>query len=379
MSHIHVCLVSDQTIPNILSIFHFAPDELLFVTTETMEAKGMTDNILNSLSLIGRDYKGRYNKIVVIEDSLHDCGEKLKKWSEGKDEYEFTINITGGTKIMSIAAYEHFKEFGSRIGYVPLGKNEFVTVFPKKSIRISEQISLRLNVDVYLAAYGVKIENANSLKQHTTEAELSQWIVENYSEIKELLTRLNEKLRNYRNEKKGYLLTTSYEPANEKEKELFNRLNFHINGKERSKQFSKSEINYITGGWLEEYCYTELLQFKNKGIDDIVLGAVVKKGKIKNEFDLLFTSDNALYTVECKSLDQGHDKKGEALYKIGALQKDFGLRVGSFFVSTSPYIMREGELHPTIKERAERYNTTVVPPDKVINFAEIAAGKLKIK
>lgn len=39
MLNIHVCLISDQTIPNILSIAHFKPDEVLFVSTEEMEKK----------------------------------------------------------------------------------------------------------------------------------------------------------------------------------------------------------------------------------------------------------------------------------------------------------------------------------------------------
>ena len=43
MSHIHVCLVSDQTIPNILGIHHFSPDELLFITTEGIEGKKLLD------------------------------------------------------------------------------------------------------------------------------------------------------------------------------------------------------------------------------------------------------------------------------------------------------------------------------------------------
>lgn len=39
MKHIHVCLVSDQTIPNILGIFYFKPEALLFITTEQMQKK----------------------------------------------------------------------------------------------------------------------------------------------------------------------------------------------------------------------------------------------------------------------------------------------------------------------------------------------------
>lgn len=53
MKTILVSLVSDQTIPNILAIHHFRPDELLFVTTEMMEKKRKTASIMETLRLLG--------------------------------------------------------------------------------------------------------------------------------------------------------------------------------------------------------------------------------------------------------------------------------------------------------------------------------------
>ena len=56
MKTILVSLVSDQTIPNILNIHHFRPDELLFVTTEVMEKKQKTASIMATLRLLGLEY-----------------------------------------------------------------------------------------------------------------------------------------------------------------------------------------------------------------------------------------------------------------------------------------------------------------------------------
>ena len=89
-------------------------------------------------------------------------------------------------------------------------------------------------------------------------------------------------------------------------------------------------------------------------IDDIALGIELQNQKgNKNEFDVIFTKDNALYYVECKSLKQNEDKKVEVLYKIGALQREFGLRVKSFLVSTSPHIMKNREIKLAVKARVE--------------------------
>lgn len=94
MNHIHVCLVSDQTIPNILGIFHFNPHELLFITTENMEKKEKVSSILKTLNRLGRKYDERFSKINIQEDSILDCHRKIEKWIEGKEDAEFIINLT---------------------------------------------------------------------------------------------------------------------------------------------------------------------------------------------------------------------------------------------------------------------------------------------
>ncbi|MCK5507705.1 MAG: hypothetical protein KAI50_04195 [Desulfobacterales bacterium] len=40
MKTILISLISDHTIPNILAMHHFMPDELLFISTTAMEKNG---------------------------------------------------------------------------------------------------------------------------------------------------------------------------------------------------------------------------------------------------------------------------------------------------------------------------------------------------
>jgi hypothetical protein len=381
MSHIHVCLVSDQPIPNILGIHYFKPDELLFISTGEMERKGKVSSILDALTLIGFNYRNKAQKVIVKEDSILDCHRKLEEWIQRREDSDFVVNLTCGTKIMSIAAYEFFKDYSSKMIYIPIPKNEFIVPFPKKSPGKVVLLELRLNVIGYLTAYGLNVLNAKKLESNHVQAQqresLSAWIVSNYDNIKPLLERLSEKLRKHRDDRKGFEFTTRYEPKRAEEEALLKRLGFSYSEGGLRKSLSQSEIIYITGGWLEEFCYNEVLRFKGKGVDDVVLGIIPQNihGR-NNEFDVMFTKDNALYTVECKSLDQKDDIKTEALYKIAALQKDFGLRVESFFVSTSPYILKDGKLRASVEARAEQFKTTVIPPGEVIHFARNVAEKL---
>jgi len=384
MSHIHVCLVSEQTVPNILSVYHFKPNEILFITTSKMKKLNKTAHILDTLSQVGLSLKS--HEVEVKEDSILDCKRKLDEWVVGKEGAHFSVNLTGGTKIMSIAAYEFFKDFNSEMIYIPVGENAFLTIFSKFSKKAEDEktpLSLRLNVTNYLAAYGLKVTNQKKLTSNQNDAlqrkELSEWIVTNYEDTKPFLEYFSENLREHRDKSARYNFETEYIPKHNAEKELFKLAGFEYKNATYSKQLTQSEIIYLTGGWLEEYCYNEIVKFHKKGIDDVVLGIIPEAKGRKNEFDVMFTKDNALYTVECKSLDQNDDKKTEALYKIGALQKDFGLQVKSFFVSTSPHILsKDGEIRQSVAARAEQFRTDVITHHKVKDFGKVIAKKLNL-
>lgn len=162
--------------------------------------------------------------------------------------------------------------------------------------------------------------------------------------------------------------------------ELIKRLNIQHSGKTLSKPMSRSEIRYITGGWLEEFCFCELYEHFNNGIDDIQIGLKLRGNKdVENEFDVMFTRDNALYFVECKTLEQQNLDYRDILYKIGTLQKDFGLRVNSYWVTTSSKILRDNDLHPAVKARAEQFKTVVIPPKDVPKLSSIIIDELKTK
>ena len=191
MKRVLVSLVSEQTVPNILAIHHFEPDELLFVTTKDMEEKHKTDAIIATLKRLGLDYQTSSTRIAVQQDSILGCHRKLGEWIEGNEGCDFLVNLTGGTKIMSIAAYEFFKDYGSRMMYIPLSKNEFVSPFPKRSAALATPLRLRLSVPQYLTAYGLDVVNEKKLKGYGQEAsergDLSKWMVVNYRRIKNLL------------------------------------------------------------------------------------------------------------------------------------------------------------------------------------------------
>src|SRR3989338_7295770 len=213
MSHIHVCLVSEQTIQNILGIYHFKPDILWFVSTKKMEDDRKTDCIENTLKLRRLlPSKENIKKIVVDQDSLSECMSKIEDLLEKVDgEVEYIVNITGGNKIMALASYEIFREIGQKVivGYMPLGKNEFIQIFPRSKPLKTYEIIERLNLEEYLMSYGFKIQNKDSFSEIKTKAlsrkDTSSWILDNYEQLKEVLDFLYEHIGGKRKQKKYHL------------------------------------------------------------------------------------------------------------------------------------------------------------------------------
>lgn len=156
-----------------------------------------------------------------------------------------------------------------------------------------------------------------------------------------------------------------YLPRRQEEGELLRRLGMSEGKIEKT--IPNHEIRFLTGDWLSDFCFNEILSLS---VDDCVTGIELISPKgTDNEFDVMFTKDNALYIVECKSLRQIHDKDTDILYKISALQHDFGLRVDGFLVSTSRNILSDmGNIKEYILKRADQCKTKVIHPDEIKDF-----------
>lgn len=354
-----VSLVSDQTVPNVLFIKEKGPaDFYYFISTEKMEKRGVSQNIINSLKLP----EDKKKIISVIEDSVKDIDEKLGSELELEDEDIHLVNITGGTKIMSLSVYNYFSRNGAGdIFYMPIGKNEIRQVFPFRKNRITI-VASRLNLQEYLTAYGVNIlpvsfERKNQLLK--PEEDTQKLFNAFTSANRNALAQVAGEIRNlgYRGKK--------IEKNNEKSKELYQESEvFSSAGVNWNKpdEISKEETKYITGEWFEEYLYPTIKKTLNKSDDEIGMGLQLIKGETPNEYDIMFTHNNALYVIECKTnvADNSEGKISylftNTLYKAATLKKEFGLWVNYFLFALNDF----SKLSDTQKNRAKQLDIKLV-------------------
>ncbi|UJS16957.1 MAG: DUF1887 family CARF protein [Candidatus Jettenia sp.] len=372
MKKILVSLISEQTIPNIIVTAYYKPDILWFISTERMEKERRTECVENTLRLKGllsstKDIK----KIVVDQDSLTDCMNKIEDLiEEVNHEVEYMVNITGGNKVMALAAYEIFREIGQKvlINYIPLGKNELVQIFPReRPLKICE-IRERLNLEEYLCSYGFRIQNKNSLEKVKTNTLLhkedSQWILDNYEQLKGLMGFLYKNLKDARKQKDHHLSATFDREPTSIEREMLSNHGFVIKGKLITKDMKKDEIVYLTGGWFEEFVFNEVYDIvQDKIFDDAMIGVKIESfGGTSNDLDTAFMKDNRFYRIECKTL--GNEKEQDIIrdevYKNGAISTLLGKGEERAMICTT-----QSQINESILTRARDYGVEILPIEQV--------------
>lgn len=416
MKTLLINLVSDQTVPNVLCMDYFKPDAVLFLYTGE-KFKEIIDFTLDSACMLLEFERNDDNvhKLIISEERIHSNVECINSWlsANGNGYDKIICNITGGTKLMGISLYEAAKSNSkARIVYLPIGKNTLIANIAHKNEQI-KLIAARLSVKQFCAAYGAEIINESALVSNISHAikyrNVSRWLMDNYflyygenrSPVYRLLSCLFQKLISFRNDKKfkQHDLRLEYQA---KEKLQYNdeadmakilfafdqfkdRFSVEESGDKTTIEgvIYKKDVEFFTGGWLEEFCFNEINDLKDETaglIDDIALNPDIrKKGGANNEIDVMFTSRNNVYMVECKSLEQQHDKSNDILYKINAIQGKVGrLAAKSFLVSTAVDNILEKPknadnntpaIERGIKEsalmRAKELDTIIVHPFKI--------------
>ncbi len=366
-----VSLVSEQTVPNYLSIktFHEA-DYYFFISTQLMEdsVKGNRREWL--IHAAGIDM-GKTNMILVNPELKEDVYQKLSEipW---KDEFSrIIVNITGGTKMMSLASYEFFKNLTPEIWYIPINSNDYHRVDDSS---VKKTVSYRMSVEEYLACCGIRKETnqfqeKSPLFDFKTNLRLFNQLVscETCKPTIELIRLLfrdyDALLKNQINKKRGIDLSDKnfisfFLEKLEKRKDIipeskylklkevgsfdfifdfFDEIGFPY--AERDRLFSE-QVSYITGGWFEEYSYYILKRISESPDDQFKLGVVLDSTKdsyfTSNDLDVVMVYNNSLYVVECKSggLEE-NELFNKTVYLQAALRKYFGLSVKSALMTLS--------------------------------------------
>lgn len=350
MANILVSLISDQAIPNLEMIKEKPVDAYLFILTEQMkeklgwlkEAAGLKDS-----SII--------QELIVDAFSFEDIDKKLS--GIVSDDHHYLVNLTGGTKIMSLAVSAFFKDMDCELFYIP-GKNDsYVRIFPgikKPYISFKSKISL---VE-YVLAYGFTVRHKGKLLTTIEQTEkVFDYFLNHFNhkidgEALKILRRKREDKKSFPHfgddfEVPGFLTRLQFIPEN-------------------PDHLTKNEVKYLTGEWFEEYVYSLVKNHFQLSDDEIGVSWHLQKGEnnTPNEFDVLYIRDKKLNIIECKtniiSSDNGYKKNliTETIYKVDSLRNNLGLFAKTNIFTLSDLNESDTSIRSSI-DRAKEFKITI--------------------
>ena len=322
MKTILVSLISDQTIPNVQFIKEKIVDEYLFISSEAMEKKGILNWILKATNL---DLE-KIQVLTVSPFSYDDVYEVLEK-SIQKDT-KYLVNLTGGTKIMSLAVNDFFKSLNAEMYYL-IGNKSYIKISPGIKTPILD-LKKKISLSEYLIACGFEIKKQSDAEfSFETSTKIFHYFLNSFDKTKDILP------LSFLYSKRG----KNIESVNQIEylTEYLKRIGFET---EKSNQLSKKETKYLTGDWFEEYFYHQLKQLKSIQIDGVGTGWTIVKNGIPNEFDILFITEDQLNIIECKTFiwkdsEETQTIIGETIYKADSLKNKLGLFAKTSIVTLS--------------------------------------------
>ncbi len=364
-----LCLLSDQHVPNLLSVHHFRPDQLVLVETAQMESRKVASHFLSALKLGNLNYDARHHvEPLETEDNLDSVRKALQSAYGRYPSGQWIANLTGGTKPMSIATYEFFKALAGKLVYTNVARPARLI---DMSTDLTEDCGHRLEIKEFLAGYGFESRKPDDklaeAKQRARGWAHSAKLLALHACEQDILVLGDEERKRARD--KGIELSADrFNFPCDELREIW------LNGA-TARKLTKHEAEFLTGGWLEVFVWDVLARNRDAlGIWDVQLGLEVgRRGdQSGNDFDVAFMHNHGLSMVECKSGSQDHDPGSDILYKVEAVTRQFrALRVRSYLATTGTNVLdKENKVKASLRTRADIYQCRILVQDEIRKLAQ---------
>lgn len=357
-----LCSATDHNPVNILPLEsdHINPDMIYVAITERMQQQG--ENLIAEFKAVGK--KALPLKIE-HEQSLKALIQQYENWLLQHQDDEIIVNLTGGTKPMSIAAYQVFNGYGFRCFYQNLNPNQLVWLDDETTI---SDIGSKISLERYLKSY--QFDVVKKQKLHEVDPNYKRYAQELYKELckagryqqtSQLISKLNahaseKKLPDLKDfslthDEEAFLTHLSYETNL-----------FKLKGNSIEWQ-TEQDRAFIAGGWIEYLTASLLSDEKYRDISlsvEISKSTQRAKAKTFQEIDVMAMQQQQLLIIECKTVNwKNATQASEAIYKLSALRDIGGLNTKAVFVSLY-------DLPDAAKTRAAEHNIQVVAGQNAI-------------
>ena len=300
-------------------------DELLCISTA--EDADSIDLLIQQLEVdetfVKRIIINRYQDNLLYERICRTIKSNLES------NKQYYLNLAGGNRYMTLSVQHVFEEFHTLFFYTQTRENQIVKTIFDNSIYDDDDeifpIKHRMSLKEYFGLFGLQSDVDEPRKQ-VKETAFSQHLFTMFSQNMfgqgdyQVMEILRQKYRNWK-----FLIISEVEnPHKEYMTPIPNLSKFlrYIGFEpERPGSLQNYEIEYLTGGWFEEYVYALIKNVLQP--DDIAMGVHISNGIIKhnNELDVCFMKANKLFVIECKTGVTSESLYNEIVYKVCALKE----------------------------------------------------------
>lgn len=258
------------------------------------------------------------------------------------------LNATGGTKPMSIAAYEACRAYDLPIFYVHPERDRLIWLHPAGLE--ARDLDNRLRLEGFLQAHGAQVQGLSREGIPPELSDLTGWLATqaaahagdlghlNYLAMKAEQGLVSPAIdAKYRWNRRFQALLGRFADAG-----LFEIRHERLYFPDESARF------YVNGGWLEEHVYDLIRRQRSRlpHLQDLarslnILHENPRGDQVPNEIDVACLAENRLYLVECKTRawngGEGEGIGADTLYRLDTLSDLLGgLQAQALLVSFRP-------------------------------------------
>ena len=310
-------------------------DKITILSSSVMEKTGKTELLLQSLKAISDTPIEQLNIASGDEESnMFAIQELILNWANQHTiDANFIFNVTGGTKLISIALDRASMLLGvKRAACFYQSRDHKIVWYQRQSNEIVYPINNNLNLQQRVLSRGYQISKQQlvtdiSIEELRYAQHLITLMRANFHKARQLSSFIN-KLASIAEDREQ--LSLQYDQINTETAEALSALAsntqahfFAFDQISSTISFnSRQALAFIKGGWLEVYtgyeCFKALMLLNPQA--ELAINVEVKKNQTPNEMDVMFIHHAHLFCIECKTAKtMAENKAQDVLYKLSAL------------------------------------------------------------
>lgn len=342
----HILLVSAQAAPNLLPALDPAlkPDEAVLLITHLMHAQA------KHLATVLQEAGVKTTRIELEDEHDYKAIQTaMLEVATTREGNSIALNVTGGTKLMALAAQSVAEAAGWKVFYVDADTDEVIWLSEEAR---RQPLAQQLRLTHYLRGYGFTLPQGVARPPfEQRHADLTKTLLLQIGSLEAPLSQLNWLGQIAEDAKK---LQVALSPAQQNNRGLEALLrNFQdaavLTLQGANLRFSsEADRDFAKGGWLEAHVFKTVSALTGElGIRDKAANLqVTDQDGVNNELDVAFLARNRLFVIECKTarMDKPEaPKANDTLYKLAEISRRVG-GLGSRAMLASYRALRPSEM-----------------------------------